>query len=534
MKNKLYIAVLAIAALTMLSACDDFLNPDSKTNVTYNYLISTPDGLSRAVIGLYNMERDLAKSNESSLYTVSMCDYNTDLMVFRAGTAAAIARLVNFMPNNSEVQSFWTHYYSIIGKANEVIVSVENLGLEDEVVLRAWTEAKFMRGHAYFELWKRFERLYLNTLPTTVDNLIREYKPASTEEVFTLIKGDLDDAISGLDWDIPNKDYGRVTKATAKHVRAQVAMWEKDYGKAIKECEDIFRDGSMYAMMPKAEDVFNGADLRNSEVLWSFQFSENQGGGGTGTPLVGHRMSTITTTRYQSNAGCVFEAAQGGYGWGRVYPNTYLFSLYDKDKDTRYKKLFIHKFYYNDPTNANYGQDIPADLYGNTAGYLEKLHPMSKKYFDQWTNALQPDRTSSFKDLIIYRLAETYLMCCEAYFHRDGGSSAEAIEYYNKTWARAGNARENGPLTLDMILDEYARELHFEGVRWPLLKRLGMLYDRVREHDGDLRSEDPYLDTDFALARGNFVKGKHETWPIPQKQLDLMGAENFPQSDPWK
>lgn len=45
---------------------------------------------------------------------------------------------------------------------------------------------------------------------------------------------------------------------------------------------------------------------------------------------------------------------------------------------------------------------------------MEKLHPMSKKHFDQWTNADQPDRTTSFRDLIVYRLAETYLMCAEA------------------------------------------------------------------------------------------------------------------------
>lgn len=533
MKNRFYITALIIAVLATLSACDDFLNPDSKTNITYNYLISTPDGLSRAVIGLYKMERDLAKENEGSLYVVNMCDYSTDLMVYRGGTAAALARLNNLLPNNSEVEKFWTHYYSIIGKANEVIISAEELGLEDPVVLQAWAEAKFLRGHGYFELWKRFERLYLNTLPTTVENLEREYTPASTEDIFKLIKGDLDDASGALNWDIPNKDYGRVTKATAKHVRAQVAMWEKDYNKAIEECEDIFTNGTMYNMLAKTEDVFNSADLRNSEVLWSFQFSENMGGGGSGTPLMGHRVALNVTTRAQSNAGCVFEAAQGGYGWGRVYPNSYLFSLYDKDKDTRYKNLFIHNFYYNDPTNANYGKVIPPDLYGTSAGYLEKLHPMSKKHFDQWTNATQPDRTSSFKDLIIYRLAETYLMCSEAYFHRDGGSSGKTIEYYNKTWERAGNARENGPLTLDMIIDEYARELHFEGVRWPLLKRLGILYDRVREHEGDLKTEDPYLDTDYALARKNFVKDKHETWPIPQKQIDLMGS-SFPQSDPWK
>ena len=245
-------------------------------------------------------------------------------------------------------------------------------------------------------------------------------------------------------------------------------------------------------------------------------------------------MSQKIRSRSQANPDCTFEAAQGGYGWGRVYPNTYLFSLYDKEKDNRYKDLFIHTFYYNDQSKPNYGQEIPKDLYGKAAGYMERLHPMSKKHFDQWTNATQPDRTSSFKDLIVYRLAETYLMCSEAYFHRDGGDSPKAIEYYNKTWERAGNTHENGPLTLNMLLDEYARELHFEGVRWSLLKRLGILGERVRQHGGDLMLEDPYLDKDYAECRQNFVIGKHETWPIPQTQIDLMGTNVFPQSDPWK
>lgn len=316
-------------------------------------------------------------------------------------------------------------------------------------------------------------------------------------------------------------------------MRAQVAMWDKDYDKAIEECEDIFEDGT-YSMEDKTGDVFNGPDFRSKEVLWAYQFSTNLGGGGSGTPLMGHRAAIITTTRYQSNADCTFEAKNGGYGWGRVYPNTYLFSLYDQAKDNRYKDLFIHTFYYNDPKSAKFGQEIPKNLYGTSAGYMEKLHPMSKKHFDQWTNADQPDRTTSFRDLIVYRLAETYLMCAEAYFHRDGGSSPKAIEYYNETWERAGNDHEDGPLTLDMLLDEYARELHFEGVRWPLLKRLGILGERVRLHGGDLKSEDPYLDKDYAECRRNFVDGKHETWPIPQNQVDLMGADVFPQSDPWK
>ncbi|MBR0174323.1 MAG: RagB/SusD family nutrient uptake outer membrane protein, partial [Bacteroidales bacterium] len=176
-------------------------------------------------------------------------------------------------------------------------------------------------------------------------------------------------------------------------------------------------------------------------------------------------------------------------------------------------------------------QVIPRNLDGYT--YARYMHPMTIKHADFWTNSDQPDRHSSFQDLIVYRLAETYLIAAEAYFHRDGGSSPKAIEYYNKTWERAGNAHFDGPLTLDVLLDEYARELCFEGVRWPLLKRLGILADRCIAHAGDTMTEEPLLDQDYAHARTYFVRGKHENWPIPANQILLMGAENFPQNEGW-
>ena len=85
----------------------------------------------------------------------------------------------------------------------------------------------------------------------------------------------------------------------------------------------------------------------------------------------------------------------------------------------------------------------------------------------------------------------------------------------------------------DILLDEYARELNFEGVRWPLLKRLGLLGERVKAHYGETKAENPYLDKDYAECRTSFVVGKHECWPIPQEQIDLMGKENFPQNENW-
>ena len=55
------------------------------------------------------IDREIAKGADNggsgNLYVVSMCDYTTDLMAFRAGTSTAIAKLENFMPNNSDVEA---------------------------------------------------------------------------------------------------------------------------------------------------------------------------------------------------------------------------------------------------------------------------------------------------------------------------------------------------------------------------------------------------------------------------------------------
>ncbi|WP_287641661.1 RagB/SusD family nutrient uptake outer membrane protein [Bacteroides sp.] len=531
MKKYIFTLLLPLA----LVSCEDFLNLDSKTEITGEYL-KTVDGVQREAAALYDLDRKTVADNNADLYLAEMVDCQTDIVSFRGGSLVPMYRMEGLLPTTGFYNSYWVHQYKIIGKANEVITNSEALGLNNIEVKRAWAEAKFFRGRAYFNLWKRFERLYLNLEPTTVDNLNREFKASEGEEVLSVIRKDLDDAIEALDWKVPagmtSDQYGRVTKGVAKHVRAQVAMWDKDWDTVIEHGEDIFAHTEVHKMEGKLEDVFlKDENLRSSEVLWAYQFSKNLGGGGHGNPLEGHRLSLITTGQYRKISGCICEAAQGGYGWGRIYPNKYLLDLYDKEKDTRYSQMFKHDYYYSDPLYEKYGEKInPADHKSN---YMNSLHPMSKKFFDQWTNADQPDRMSSFRDVIIYRMGETALMLCEAYFNKEGAASSKALEYYNKTWQRAGNEPETS-LTMDKIIDEYARECSFEGVRWPLLKRLGILGERVKLHAGETVEEDPYLDKDYAEARKNFVIGKHEVWPIPQIQIDLMGGEKvFPQNKGW-
>lgn len=539
MKKNISISVVIAALALFASGCSsDILDVESKTAVTSDYLYSSAEGLTKAVVALYDMDRSYI-DGETNLFTPIYMDYCTDIQIYQGGVCASLGRLSGNTPSTQYFKTYWQYLYKIVGKSNEVIAAAQELGLDDPIVARSFGEASLFRGRAYFLLYERFERLYLNTVPTTVENAFdRTFRPASKTELFAQIKTDLDNAIEYLDWSAPagttgKPEYGRFTKAVAKHVRAQVAMWEDDWDTAIKQCEDIFTDGAAYNYLSASAIAnFTGADLNTPENLYVYQFSNLPGGGNTtsGGVVQGHRLSLISTPRYDKMAGMTFSAENGGYGWGRAFPNTYLFSLYDQAKDKRYKELFKMKWYYNNEKTLPKGKKLGDEWDIVKSNYLNYQHPCSLKYFDQWTNSDLPSRTSSFKDVVVYRLAETYLMCSEAYFHRDGGASPKAVEYYNKTYVRAGNDPKTF-ITLDDLLDEYARECHFEGVRWPLLKRLGLLEERVKLHYGDTKREDPNLNSDYIQCRQNFVTNRDWRWPIPQDELDLMPG--FGQNEGW-
>ena len=258
MKKLIYTAFVICGMLT--ASCSDLLNLESKTDVTNNYLFTTPEGLNTAVTGLYSLARELpggADNNESNLYIVTMCDFNTDIAILRAGVSTSIGRLnTSFTPSTGDVNKFWKHHYGIIGKANEIIVAAEALGLDDSDVLHAWSEAKFFRGRSYFELWKRFDRLYLNVTPTTVDNLKREYKPASHEELMTLMTTDLDDAMKGLDWSLPQNNG---------NAGAAIGEYFRDTGRhALVVYDDLskqavaYREVSLILRRPSGREAYPG------------------------------------------------------------------------------------------------------------------------------------------------------------------------------------------------------------------------------------------------------------------------------------
>lgn len=526
MKKNIFV-LLAFA--TLLNACS-WLEETVYTQPTSDYIQSTPDGMASAVLAMYYKDRELFRNNEDTETTTWMAlMIGDDITYCRAGEGVPqFGRYENLLASTPIVARYWKQMYAMIGYANMIIAAEEKVDMTDPVAIRAAAEAHVFRAHSYLRLIQRFDNIYLTTRVTTPENVNDSvaYVPASAESIYALIDKDLDFAIANLP--VTTTQSGRFTSGLARLLRAKSAAWQGQWDVCAAQINAIEQSG-VYSLLPEPSSVFNAANLNHQEAILVSQWDKSVGGwfvnNTTGTNS-GHRMSLHCAPKYNDEQGMQMDFEYGGYPWGRMFPNQHLLELYDQAKDKRYTAFYRTTFFYNNPASLPRGRHLGDTLKPtNQAQYLN-VHPMTTKYNDSYTKASVSDN-QSFKDIIIYRLPEAYILGCEAYIHL--GRQDSARYYYNKTWMRAGNAEETGEITIAKLADEQARELAMEGDRWNFLKREGLLIGYVRQFGGEyVENSKGVVMNDDVRIRGN-VQAHHVRWPIPQTQIDIM--KTFPQND---
>lgn len=528
MKKKNYYIVILIAVLSF--SCSDFLLEDNKTQYSAEYIYTTPEGLQLAVNALYALQRYYANDTESS--TMICFERGTDLAVTNGGTGNFYGIYdPNYLkPSANQVAFMWKTMYEIIGKCNDIIAYGEEM--EDSSQLRQIiAEAKCFRAQSYFLLYRTYDRIWLNTLPTTPENVNddRDFRPATQKEVFNLLYNDLEYAINNLNW--TSYEPGRFNQAAARHLKAKVALWTKDWDTALNQIDSI--DVSGFYKLVNISEVFNAADLNHEEALFTQQWSNTPGGNLSVEVPKGNYLAALFIAPYRFEIGgtaaysCSYE--NWGYTYGRCYPSPYLFSLYDKGIDKRYAEYYVHQYKNTTDKSIAYGTvTVKPDEYFpllKNGNINKNVYPGCIKYGDKWTR--NPDEPRGFKDIIVYRLAESYIIGAEAALMK--GDQTKASYYFNKTWERAGNAKYIGMLGMKDIMDEQARELAFEGDRWYFLKRLGILIEQVENYAGDPQIPNSILGRSNLPANPYFVR-----WPIPENEVIAMGEQNFPQNIGYK
>ena len=167
------------------------------------------------------------------------------------------------------------------------------------------------------------------------------------------------------------------------------------------------------------------------------------------------------------------------------------------------------------------------------------IHPMMWKFWQP--NITYGDGYGTL-DFILFRSAEAYLIAAEAIVKgANGGKLGTADIYYNKILDRAlgANAGGNpmcaaipgnitsldvapyrataGNISIDLILDERAREFLGENMRWYDLKRTGKLVERAK-------AMNPWTKISETLDAHHLLR------PIPQSEIDLS-SPTIPQNE---
>jgi hypothetical protein len=526
-KDKVYIFILLLALIS--SGCNGYLVEKNPSEVTTDFLYSTADGLQSAVNGLYTIERAQVSENESSNFANIMGDGGTDIDFNRAA-AADISRYRTDidLTLQAPIRSWWQKWYRIIERTNSIISFGEAAALTDKekkVILR---EAYTYRAYAYFWLVRKFDNIWLNIEPTTYQNIDgRTFTAAKQEDVYKQIIADLDKAIDyyATDWTVIQ---GRFNQGVARLLRADVAMWLKDYQTAATQSEKIITDGPFALESP---DKIFLMDRKNStkESMYVMQFDEVAAGGGPA-----HRLPLVFTPTYRSVPGCISVTAFGGYGWARIFPNPYLIGLYDTKNDKRFNAWWQHYYTYNDPVydfsklKYKMGDTLKVSQNSSLTGsnYYNNANIACKKY---WDGVKLPLVTSSFNNIYILRYPLVLFTAAEAYMRL--GDNTKALFYINKIRTNrllVSPAQLLATLDENILLEEFAREMALEGHRWFMLKRLGKLVERVQLNGGiftfrGVASPNPL----YYSCRTN-IQSYHVRWPIPQAERDAMGG--FPQN----
>ncbi|HEV2831646.1 MAG TPA: RagB/SusD family nutrient uptake outer membrane protein, partial [Hanamia sp.] len=242
---KKYIIVLNLLVVLAISGCKKFLDEKSETSFTTSTLFDTPEGLEKMVIALYPYERSFTGKGINNIpAAIIWGERTTDLNVFLTGDDANLSRFTSPGPgsniDNDIYSQYWSHRYYLIGRTNEIIHYGKQLG---DATKSTVAEASFWRAYCYYGLWSRFSRLYLSTEPVTKDNLNdQQYKPADSAGVFKLMYDDLNVAIEGLPLQVSANNEGRVSKSAARHLKALVAAWAKDWNEVAAQVDEVDKD----------------------------------------------------------------------------------------------------------------------------------------------------------------------------------------------------------------------------------------------------------------------------------------------------
>ncbi len=557
------ISIIGLALTLGLTSCSDYLDETNRNAVTADVLYSTPDGYENLVNACYAYTKAFMGNTDG----YSLTEMGTDCFTGAGSSSGNVPALayygIDLNPTYKPFRYMWNILYSGLNCCNAAIGRADNAGLDASTKNHRLGEVHFLRAlylHLITEIWGDAV-LYTEEIQTPQTTATR----TSQADIYKQIFDDLDMAAKLLS-DTQAKENGRVTLNAVKALKARLALYREDWKTAASLAEELINSGSysLYDTYAETFDMANEAGQNNKECIWWVNY-EGSADDQTlfpafakydeASPTLGNRYGNqspiFSCMSYWMVSGCgVWVTPDTHAPWVQSMPTLAYLHTFDEHIDQRYDATFKGVWLVNttssnyDPNyGPTYGAPGPLEI-GDTAFIVSKyvysdaerakhhykiydandvFDPVTHKSFGtrdyfisvykfhDYTNPTGWEYFSK-RDWFVLRLAEMYLIACEAEMNL--GNQAEAVRLMNvlrQKRAIPGHETDmrisSSDLNIDFILDERGRELSMEQQRFFDLKRTGKFLERIKKMNPDV---------------ADVIQEYHQLRPIPQSEIDAL------------
>ncbi len=505
---------------------------------------TTPAQFNSAVAYLYQQVRVTMIESAHTGYVIYF--YTTDIAYDTNNPTHELNSYKDaVIPQNARIKTFWDNYYKVIASANAIIGRID----DPAITFNSEAQRRSLKAEALFfrAFINRCLAIQFGDVPLVlaeIDRPKRDFVRASREEVWQQCIQDLIYAAENLPDVSELKEDGRLTKGAANHLLAELYLITHEWDKAIAAASAVI-DNSAYTLMTsrfgrwkdKEGDVYGDLFRRNNqnrsngntESIWVSQYEYSVSGGGGLNLLTRFLVPVYWSLTGDSDNKSLFVGStvqNGGRGIGWMAASDYMLNeVWESDPDDMRNSEYniIRDLVADNPESAYYGQKIvesgainnfPMPYLGAWTAIFAKSTPINdfpvEVIADPETGVTTSGGNGTFTDTYMMRLAETYLLRAEAYLGK--GDKDNAAADINTVRARANATPvSSADVDIDFILDERARELHFEEFRLLTLMRLGKLVERVRLHN-------PMAN--FKYNTSETIFDYHSVWPIPESAIE--------------
>jgi hypothetical protein len=467
--------------VTVLTSCTDDLNITPKDNQTIlsEDLFKDETSYKRVLGGIYaNLAltgTDGAGSSNLKNIDAGTSQFGRVLLYVQTLSADQMIWSYENDPGTREIQrNIWTDQNPLllgmfsrahlsIALANNFLRETSDEALDSRGVSEATrtemvayrAEARLMRAMAYYYMMDIFGKANFADETTAINSQPEVYERG---QLFTYIEDELK-AIDADLVDSKQNEYGRADKSVAYMILAKIYLNAEVYLKDETSADkDRYDDCITYC-----EKIIGGGYSLATNYLHNFMADNNTNSAINEIifPIVSDGETTQnygpTTVMINGSVGSLeingAEVGVSDAGWGGAL---------------RVRKQFAELFdgsFTNDARNTIIRGDRPIDIddiSNKDSGYVIQKYSNATS-----TGLFGTDKTFVDTDFPLFRLADVYLMYAEAHLRGGGGSLSTAVDYVNALRTRANNSNtiSSGDLTLDFILDERSRELHWEAHR---------------------------------------------------------------------